>query len=41
VAGVGYWRWNNGDQLLRDLVISQVMWGMLSLASELRGPADD
>ena len=32
VAGVGYWLWNNGDQLLRDLDISQVPWGWRSLA---------
>ena len=32
VAGVGYWLWNNGDQLLRDLDISKVTWGMLPLA---------
>ena len=32
VAGVGYWLWNNGDQLLRDLDISHVPWGMLPLA---------
>jgi hypothetical protein len=32
VGGVGYWLWNNGDQLLRQLNTSQTPWGMLPLA---------
>jgi len=33
LAGAGYWLYNNGDQIMRELDISQAPWELLLLVA--------